>query len=427
MPDTPSPASSWASSLSFHLRGYFLNLFGRGAFGSGKYGPRDSTRDNWTRVKNQLSAFACAAILATAAADLHASDSYTTNLQLRQPEVDVEDPDMSWGEKINDNYDILEAAICDKRTGCTMAGGVTMTTASVTQSEFSVGITTFVINRGVIRIATTGVTGYLGVGAMNPATRLHVSSGGAIFDGTNAAVTLTPIAAPTATKGKLYYDSSTDLLRYSRDGSTFVDLATGSVSGNFVNLQAATPGTQQSGNSNVSGAGIFGSSVVVTHSLVAKSSVAVMNGTSVAFGVDSNGIVHSTTQPAARWTRSAAMSIANNTNTTLNFVDRDYNTQSLFAVSHATVPTGGDGIYDTRCFVSFATNKDGRRAIWVEKNGTIITGCKMTFTPVSGDETQLAAECHPHLVATDAVSCVVFQSSGGALNVNIAAIEVLKR
>ena len=73
----------------------------------------------------------------------------------------------------------------------------------------------------------------------------------------------------------------------------------------------------------------------------------------------------------------------------------------------------------------FTVKKGGEvtTGIW---NGTIITGCKMTFTPVSGDETQLAAECAPHLVATDAVSCVAFQSSGGALNVNIAAIEVFK-
>jgi len=65
-----------------------------------------------------------------------------------------------------------------------------------------------------------------------------------------------PSAAPTAAKGEVYFDSSLGGLEVSLNGSTFVGLSTGAV-GNFVNLQSATPGSQQSGNLNISGTGII--------------------------------------------------------------------------------------------------------------------------------------------------------------------------
>lgn len=153
--------------------------------------------------------------------------------------------------------------------------------------------------------------------------------------------------------------------------------------------------------------------------------LALDNGTT-AFMIDDGGIVKSTAQPTARWTRDTAMTISDATNTTLTFPNKGYNTQSLFSVATATVPTNADGKYAVHCFASFATNTVGRRAVWAAKNGTVIPGCKMTFVPVTADETQLSANCYPELVAGDAITCNVFQNSLGNLDVNSAAIEVLK-
>lgn len=88
-----------------------------------------------------------------------------------------------------------------------------------------------------------------------PVITLNASSGSIVGN----YVTLTPGAAPVVvTTGTIYFDTSLGVPRISENGSTFVTLATGSVSGNFINLQGSTPGAQQSGNLNISGTGIFG-------------------------------------------------------------------------------------------------------------------------------------------------------------------------
>jgi hypothetical protein len=81
--------------------------FGVGKFGSGIFSPRDVTRYLWSRVKAALTAFA---ILFVAGQAL-AADTYTTYLNLRKPAVDVEDTEMPYGDKLNNNADLIDAAI----------------------------------------------------------------------------------------------------------------------------------------------------------------------------------------------------------------------------------------------------------------------------------------------------------------------------
>ena len=164
----------------------------------------------------------------------------------------------------------------------------------------------------------------------------------------------------------------------------------------------------------------FEADPVLSH--IKKSSA---NGT-VEFEVTKFGVINSTTQPAARWTRSTALSIANNTNTYLSLVNREFNTQSLFAVSHATAPTGGEGLYSVACGISYATSATGRRTLALHKNGTLITGTLEERAPFAATETAVRTATTVHLVAGDTVSCNVFHTSGGALNVESGAFEIVK-
>lgn len=146
----------------------------------------------------------------------------------------------------------------------------------------------------------------------------------------------------------------------------------------------------------------------------------------VEFEVSKYGVINSTTQPAARWTRSTALATVDTVNITVTFPNRVYNTQSIFAVSTATVPVGAAGIYRVACTVGFATDNNGRRAVWAEKNGTLITGCKTMIPAVASDETIITGSCTPYLAEGDAVTCRAFQSSGSGINITAGSIEVVK-
>src|SRR5206468_1987033 len=61
--------------------------------------------------------------------------------------------------------------------------------------------------------------------------------------------------------GQVYFDSSSNKLKLSENGGGFIDLIGGA--GGAVPLQATTPGTTGTGHLNVSGTGVFGSSVAV--------------------------------------------------------------------------------------------------------------------------------------------------------------------
>ena len=138
------------------------------------------------------------------------------------------------------------------------------------------------------------------------------------------------------------------------------------------------------------------------------------------------GVVNSTTQPAARWTRTTNLSVGDSANTIVTYPNRDVNTQSLFAVSHATVPTGGDGLYLVKCAASFASNATGRRTISVYKNGGAVVGSSFEQPPLTGVETPLSTSSLIHAVAADTIGCNVFQTSGGGLNVASGSIEIVK-
>ena len=82
------------------------------------------------------------------------------------------------------------------------------------------------------RVLVQKNTGNVGLGALNPGARLHVSSGSILSEyGVKAAtVTLGPLAAaPTGATGMLYYDSTSDKLRLFN--GAWVDLATGTIGG----------------------------------------------------------------------------------------------------------------------------------------------------------------------------------------------------
>lgn len=123
MSENTSPARRFISEIPgdpHRARPYVYGVF---KYGVGHYGgSKDKTLRLWARVAQTVVGLILGFFLAASA---WAADTYTPSLGLRQPAVDVEDPDTPWGDKINNNFTIIDLAVCDKRTGCTYQGDVT--------------------------------------------------------------------------------------------------------------------------------------------------------------------------------------------------------------------------------------------------------------------------------------------------------------
>jgi len=84
-----------------------------------------------------------ALLLALGLSQPAAADTLTPGLKLIKISVDVEDPNRTWGSKEDENKDILDAAICDKRVGCTITGQLIVQTtiqAAAIIAESSVSV-----------------------------------------------------------------------------------------------------------------------------------------------------------------------------------------------------------------------------------------------------------------------------------------------
>lgn len=125
--------------------------------------------------------------------------------------------------------------------------------------------------------------------------------------------------------------------------------------------------------------------------------------------------------PRCRVYNSAAFSVANNTLTAVTFDTENYDYGGCHSTSsntsRLTVPSGGGGLYHIGGCAVFAANATGIREVRILLNGTtILARSGSTSLSASGDH-PLAIETDYRLAAADYVELVVYQTSGGNLNV----------
>ena len=114
-------------------------------------------------------------------------------------------------------------------------------------------------------------------------------------------------------------------------------------------------------------------------------------------------------------------SIANATETTLNWDSETYDTNTFHSTSsntsRITIPTSYGGYYKVYCTVNFAANSTGQRQLFLYKNGTMISGF-MQPPASTGGLYYLSLSTSVSLVATDYLEIKVYQNSTGSLGMN---------
>jgi hypothetical protein len=140
-----------------------------------------------------------------------------------------------------------------------------------------------------------------------------------------------------------------------------------------------------------------------------------------ALGIDSTQFIDSPTQPRAHVYNSAAISLANATETVLTFDTELFDVGAMHSTSsntgRLTVPTGGDGLYLFIAQAQFAASATGDRWLRLYKNGSLVTGLgEAIVQPNAADTTRMQVLGLETLAATDYVEVKGRQSSGGALD-----------
>lgn len=123
---------------------------------------------------------------------------------------------------------------------------------------------------------------------------------------------------------------------------------------------------------------------------------------------------------APRASRSTAQSIANTNDTPITFDAVNSDAWGCWSSGQATRLTAPvPGRYQATGLVSWAGNATGFRSIWVEKNGTSTLGRSSVASVGAGNSTWQEVTTLPFdMLPGDYLRLIVWQNSGGALNVN---------
>lgn len=227
-------------------------------------------------------------------------------------------------------------------------------------------------------------------------------------------------------EGQYSYLKDTDALEY-YSGSAWVGAPVGDITG-------VTAGT------GISGGGTSGT-VTVTNDMATTITTAgdlikgTGSGTYARLGIGSTGQVLTVSAGAPAWAtpasgstfvgcslyKSANVSIANATDTTVTFNSENYDTDGFHDTTtnseRITIPAGKGGKYLITAKITYASNTTGIRGIYLYKNAAV-------FLTYNSGNLQVSGECNVllsyvvNLVATDYVYFQTYQNSGGALNLN---------
>lgn len=124
--------------------------------------------------------------------------------------------------------------------------------------------------------------------------------------------------------------------------------------------------------------------------------------------------------------RNSAQSITDSVQTGINLTSENYDRgtwhDNATNPSRLTVPTDYDGVCVFNGWVRFAANATGYRQVRIILNGATVLASATVASIGAGASTEVPISVHVDLAAGDYVELVVFQDSGGALDVSYAQL-----
>lgn len=132
-------------------------------------------------------------------------------------------------------------------------------------------------------------------------------------------------------------------------------------------------------------------------------------------------------EPAAIATRPAGttQSIGNATNVTVTFTSETFDSMSGFAPTSGNVTLGDDGVHLVCGGGVFASNATGVRLLVLRQGGVDVPGASDEVAAFTGSCCLNAAQL-VSAASGDVMTMIVFQNSGGALNLDTARLSAVR-
>lgn len=132
--------------------------------------------------------------------------------------------------------------------------------------------------------------------------------------------------------------------------------------------------------------------------------------------------------PMVKASRLTTQSIANVTDTFATWTTQDIDTDNMFAPTSDTITINTTGVYLCQAQVVFASNGTGNRFVHIVKNDDATPSFTLNIATgfLPGNATNnLIVSCSTiaALTATDTLKVIVFQGSGGALNIGDTNVQ----
>ena len=231
--------------------------------------------------------------------------------------------------------------------------------------------------------------------------------------------------------------TSTDLVK---DGATAIETLGDGIDASFVGLKGGTTGQVLS---KTSGTDLAFTWVAQDDSNAIQNAIVDAKGDLIAataadtparLAVGTNGQVLTADSTAAtglawasagssfagcRLVKSANQSISNNTDTSLTWDTETFDTNTFHSTStntsRITIPSGKAGYYQLNVNIAWSPNSTGIRDLNLAKNGTRFQ--YFTFNPQASNVQSFAYAATIYGAVGDYFEVVVFQNSGGALDI----------
>lgn len=145
----------------------------------------------------------------------------------------------------------------------------------------------------------------------------------------------------------------------------------------------------------------------------------------IASAVDTSLDTTTPTFVGARAYNDTTQSISNNSSTAAQFNQEAFDTDAIHDPSvnntRFTIPAGMTGMWEFRPKITFAANATGSRFVFLRKNNTgdvnNVPGSTFNGPPNSSEVTIVGGGITVALTAGDYIECIVYQNSGGSLNI----------